>query len=78
MITYYNAPRFYTAKRVDDSEILTFLSWDGEITALKLMKYKENIIGTTEEELREMQNNHESIFRNGRQVSYVVLRGECQ
>ena len=78
VLTYYNAPRFYTAKRVDDSEILTFLSWDGEITALKLMKYKENIIGTTEEELREMQNNHESIFRNGRQVSYVVLRGECQ
>lgn len=78
VLTYYNSPRFYTAKRVDDSEILTFLSWDGEITALKLMKYKERLIDTTEEELGRMQSNNESIFRNGRQVSYVVLKGDCR
>ena len=78
VLTYYNSPRFYTAKRVDDSEILTFLSWDGEITALKLMKYKERLIDTTEGQLGRMQSNNESIFRNGRQVSYIVLRGDCQ
>lgn len=77
VLTYYNTPRFYTAKRVDDSEILTFLSWDGEIMALKLMKYAERILDTTEEELREMKNNKASIFRNGRQVSYAVLKGDC-
>lgn len=77
VLTYYNTPRFYKAKRVDDSEVLTFLSWDGEITALKLMKYKDRMIDTTEEELREMKSNRGSIFRNGRQVSYVVLRGDC-
>lgn len=76
VLTYYNIPRFYTTKRMDDSEILTFLSWDGEITALKLMKYKERLIDTSEKDLREMQNDKTSIFRNGRQVSYVVLRGE--
>lgn len=76
VLTYYNIPRFYTTKRVDDSEILTFLSWDGEITALKLMKYKERMIDTSEEDLREMQSDKTSIFRNGRQVSYIVLRGE--
>ena len=78
VLTHYNSPRFYTAKRVDDSEILTFLSWDGEITALKLMKYKERLIDTTEGQLGRMQSNNESIFRNGRQVSYIVLRGDCQ
>lgn len=78
VLTYYNSPRFYTTRRVDDSEIMTFLSWDGAITALKLMNYKERIDNTTEKELLEMKNNKTSIFRNGRQVSYIVLRGDCE
>lgn len=76
VLTYYNSPRFYTAKRTDDSEILTFLSWDGEITSLKLMKYKDRMIDTREEELRKMKDDTDSIFRNGRSVSYIVLRGD--
>lgn len=76
VLTYYNAPRFYTAKRTDDSEILTFLSWDGETTALKLMKYKDRMVDTTESDLRKMRDDKTSIFRNGRAVSYVVLKGD--
>lgn len=76
VLTYYNEPKFYTTKRVDDKEVLTFLSWDGEITSLKLMKYRERFIDTRNEEIEAMKWNKESIFRNGRQVSYVILRGD--
>ena len=38
VLTYYNEPRFYQMKRNDDSEVLTFLSWDGEILGMKLRK----------------------------------------
>lgn len=76
VLTYYNEPKFYTAKRVDDKEILTFLSWDGEITSLKLMKYKNRLMNTRNEEIEFMKLNRSSIFRNGRQVSYIVLKGD--
>lgn len=75
VLTYYNSPKFYITKRIDDSEIMTFLSWDGEITGLKLMNYKERINDTSEEDLRRMKENRKSIYNNGRQVSYIVLRG---
>lgn len=75
VLTYYNKPCFYTTKRIDDSEIMTFLSWDGEITALKLRKYfgRSN---ADENELNYMAGNFDSIFYNGRQVSYITIRGE--
>ena len=75
VVTYYNAPWFYTTKRLDDSEIMTFLSWDGEITAMKLRKYVHRS-NASEYELDAMKMNHESIFRNGRQVSYIVIKGD--
>lgn len=75
VVTYYNSPCFYTTKRVDDSEIMTFLSWDGEITGLKLQKYIARS-NASERELEAMKNNHDSIYRNGRQVSYIVIRGD--
>lgn len=78
VLTYYNHPQFYTTKRVDDSEVMTFLSWDGLITSLKLMNYKERMENTTEKELLEMRDDKASIFRNGRQVSYIVLKGDCE
>ncbi len=75
VLTYYNAPKFYTTKRVDDTEIMTFLSWDGEITALKLRKYLKQS-DATQEELERMKTNNTSIFHNGRQVAYIKFRGE--
>lgn len=71
VITYYNYPRFYTTKRIDDPEIMTFLSWDGEITALKLQRFLDYSPETTDEELEYIRKNRESIYRNGRGVSYI-------
>ena len=76
VITYYNFPMFYQMGRSDDPEILTFLSWDGEITELKLRKYRNRMIDTSDEELYLMKSETESIYRNGRQVSYLRLRGD--
>lgn len=75
VITYYNKPCFYTTKRIDDSEIMTFLSWDGEITAAKLQKYISRS-NATKQELDAMKNNFDSIYYNGRQVSYIVIKGD--
>ncbi len=76
VLTYYNYPRFYTTQRIDDPEIMTFLSWDGEITSMKLAKYSERLIDTTEHELDLMKTERESIYRNGSQVSCVSLKGD--
>lgn len=75
VVTYYNTPRFYTTKRTDDSEIMTFLSWDGEITAVKLRKYMDRS-SISECDLQFMRENKSSIYRNGRQVAYVVIKGD--
>ena len=75
VVTYYNTPRFYTTKRTDDSEIMTFLSWDGEITAVKLRKYMDRS-SISEYDLQFMRENKSSIYRNGRQVAYVVIKGD--
>lgn len=75
VLTYYNKPRFYQMGRRDDPEILTFLSWDGEILGMKLKKYLSRM-DVTEEELDQMKNDYESIYWNGRQVCYVKLRGD--
>ena len=76
VLTYYNVPRYYTTKRMDDSEIMTFLSWDGEITALKLKKYLYRSYDTQIEQIERMKDDHSSIYWNGRQVSYIRFRGD--
>lgn len=76
VLTYYNSPKFYTTKRTDDSEIMTFLSWDGEITALKLKKYIHRLFDTPTGQLEEMKDNFSSIYWNGRQVSYIRNKGD--
>lgn len=76
VLTYYNSPKFYTTKRTDDSEIMTFLSWDGEITALKLKKYIHRLFDTSMEQIEKMKDNFSSIYWNGRQVSYVKIKGD--
>lgn len=77
VVTYYNIPKFYTTKRVDDSEIMTFLSWDGEITGLKLRKYLD-LDELNEDEADMLAHSTESVFRNGRQVAYVKIKGKRQ
>lgn len=76
VITYYNRPVFYTSKRIDDSEILTFLSWDGEITAMKLKKYIDRAIDTTEEDIDFIQTSRESLYRNGRGICSICFNGD--
>ncbi len=76
VLTFYNKPKFYETKRMDDSEVLTFLSWDGEITGIKLRKYLDRMINTDENDLSVLAVQDESIFRNGRQVAYVTLKGD--
>lgn len=75
VMTYYNNAKFYLTKRCDDPELMTFLSWDGEITALKMMKYLDVAVNTTKEEIEAMKYEKDSIYRNGRHVSYIVLKG---
>ncbi len=76
VLTYYNTPKFYQAKRIDDSEVLTFLSWDGEIVSLKLKKYLDRMMDTDLNQLESLIKETESIYRNGRQVSYLRLKGD--
>ena len=78
VLTYYNTPKFYTTKRIDDPEVMTFLSWDGEITSIKLRKYLSRIIDTSTEELDMMKTETSSIYRNGRQVSYIRIKGDLK
>lgn len=76
VLTFYNEPQYYRAKRVDDTEVLTFLSWDGEITGMKLKKYESQLKDTDRSELDNLKDIKESIYWNGRQVAYVCLTGE--
>ena len=76
VLTFYNEPQYYRTKRVDDTEVLTFLSWDGEITGMKLKKYENQLMDTDITELDQLQDIKESIYWNGRHVVYVRLKGE--
>lgn len=76
VLTFYNTPKYYRAKRTDDLEVLTFLSWDGEITALKLKKYADRLIDTSEGEINKLKECKDSIYWNGRQVAFVKLKGD--
>ena len=78
VITFYNTPKWYLTQRTDDTELLTFLSWDGEITKLKLEKYGEYFKDTILEDLDILPDINESIFFNGRQVVYIKLKGGMQ
>lgn len=74
IVTFYNTPKFYLTKRIDDPELMTFLSWDGEITAIKLRKYMNQTM-FNDGLYNEMINTKESVFRNGRQIAYAVIGG---
>lgn len=76
VLTYYNEPKYYLTQRIDDTEKLTFLSYDGEITALKLRKYVTRLVDTDLDDLDRMSISLPSIYRNGRQVAYLKITGD--
>lgn len=78
-LTYYNVPRFYTTKRVDDTEIMTFLSYDGRITRMVLEGFRDRVKGGWDETVAAaMLRQNESLYRNGRQVMQVTLVGDIK
>ena len=78
-LTYYNVPRFYTAKRVDDAEMLTFLSYDGSITRTILESFRDRVKGGWDENVAAaMLRQNESLYRNGRQVMQMTLMGDIK
>ena len=78
-LTYYNEPRFYTTQRVDDTERLTFLSYDGRITRMVLEGFRDRVKGGWDETVAAaMLRQNESLYRNGRQVMQVTLVGDIK
>ncbi|MGI5105992.1 hypothetical protein H0R94_02975 [Treponema socranskii] len=74
VLTWYNNPKFYVTQRIDDTEKLTFLSYNGDICSLILRKYKNLIINYDENLMNLMKSTTDSIFRNGRQIGYIIIK----
>lgn len=72
-LTYYNAPRWYTVKRLDGDEVFHMVAWDGEATRRALQPFAGNLAQPQWEALLE---NPPSLYSNGRQVCLAMLRGE--
>ena len=78
-LTYYNVPKFYTTRRVDDTEMLTFLSYDGRITRMILESFRDRVKGGWDESVAAaMLQQNESLYRNGRQAMQVTLLGDIK
>ena len=73
LLTYYNSPRVYQAKRLDASEILWVLAWDGRQVRTVLEKHLSRI---EQPNLDALSEPLPSLFSNDRQVCMVKLRGD--
>ena len=73
LLTYYNVPRFYRAKRLDADEILSVLAWDGVQLKLVLEEHKSRI---QDPNLEILCQQDPSLFANKRQVCMVRFRGD--
>jgi len=71
-LTFYEEPRFYTARRIDGEELLCLLAWDGRQTKGVIEKYVERVI---EPDLDMFIDGGESVVPNGRQVCLVTIKG---
>lgn len=72
-LTYYNQPRFYLSRRIDGSEILCVLAWNGQMTRAALAPFADRILNPS----FEVFDAHEdSMFGNKRQTCIVSLRGD--
>lgn len=78
IITYYNIPHWYVARRSDAEEILTVLCYDGATTAMKLQKFEPWIMDAESKDWAFMKEDRTSIYPNGRQVVYIRMRGSIR
>lgn len=71
LLTYFNRPHGYRAKRVDGTEVLHVLAWNGAMVGQVLAKYGRHLVAPGLERLSE---DPPSLFKNNRQVCLVTLR----
>ena len=69
-LTFYNAHRSYTVKRVDGDEVFNMLAWDGAQVTRSLAPFVEDAT-----QLQALEHETASIFPNGRQVCSVRIPG---
>ena len=72
LVTYYNHPRFYFAKRIDGEEVFCMRAWNGEMTGIALRPFVDRMPA---HELDDLHVVEDSIFPNQRQVCIVKLAG---
>ena len=70
-LTYYNIPKFYITKRIDADEIFCQLAYNGEQIKNILNKYSN-------ENFEVLLENSTSIFKNGRQIFIITIKGEIK
>jgi hypothetical protein len=70
-LTYFNRMQCYRAKRMDGTEILHVLAWNGAMVRQVLEKYARHIV---EPRLDRLAEDLPSLFKNNRQVCLVTLR----
>jgi hypothetical protein len=70
-LTYYNRMQCYRAKRLDGTEILHVLAWNGAMVRQVLEKYGRHLV---EPQLERLTEDPPSLFKNNRQVCLVTLR----
>jgi len=72
-LTYYNTPKFYKVKRIDEDEIFFIVPWNGEQTKNVISRYK-SLIRNYNASL--FSKNVKSIFPNNRIVSLIIIRAK--
>jgi len=71
LLTYYNRMQCYRTRRLDGTEILRVLAWNGAMVRQVLEKYGRHIV---EPRLDRLAEDPPSLFKNNRQVCLVTLR----
>ncbi|HEX9741734.1 MAG TPA: hypothetical protein VGA17_02990 [Nitrospiraceae bacterium] len=71
LLTYYNRMQCYRTKRLDGTEILRVLAWNGAMVRQVLEKFSRHIV---EPELERLAEDPPSLFKNNRQVCLITLR----
>jgi hypothetical protein len=73
VLTYFVTPRSYTCMRVDYEEYITVSAWRPEWVRWTLADFAERIEGFAPEKIPEASSE---IFKNGRSVVFVEIRGD--
>lgn len=72
-LTYYNNNRFYKVKRTDAEEIFFILAYNAQKVLEDLNPFTDRIIGFNQKHFIE---HNESIFSNGRIITYIKIKGD--